>query len=332
MARPVAQTLTAMETLLAIDGGGSRTRCLAITREGRVIGSAESGASNHLLVGIDVVEASLHEAINSALAQAGAKRTEAICVSAGLAGVDYDGNGAAEMERLLNRFGFAHTVINGDMVIAHVGALGSRPGVLALAGTGSVILGIGPAGERVKVGGWGPVYGDEGSAYQIARMALIAAARAYDGRGPETSLLEGISQTLGLQDFRETVSRIYVQKMESREIAELSRVTYETAESGDRVAQGIFLHAAGDLAEAVGIAIRKLNLAGERLVSYQGSILSGCALVRERFSELLQQEFPGIAIRAPRFAPVIGAYLLGCTALGWTFPVEQESNLRKIAV
>jgi N-acetylglucosamine kinase-like BadF-type ATPase len=332
MARPLAQTLTAMETLLAIDGGGSRTRCLAITREGRVIGAAESGASNHLLVGIDVVEASLDEAINSALAQARLKRTEAICVSAGLAGVDYDGNGAAEIERLLSRLGFARTVINGDMVIAHVGALGNRPGVLALAGTGSVILGLGPAGERVKVGGWGPVYGDEGSAYQVARMALIAGARAYDGRGPQTSLLDAISQTLGLQDFRETISRIYVEKMEPREIAQLSRVTYETAESGDRVARGIFLQAAEDLAEGVSAAIRELNLTGERLVSYQGSILSACALVRARFSEILQQEFPGIAIRPPRFVPVIGAYLLGCTALGWTFPVEQESNLREIAV
>jgi N-acetylglucosamine kinase-like BadF-type ATPase len=163
-------------------------------------------------------------------------------------------------------------------------------------------------------------------------MALIAAAKGYDGRGPQTSLLEAISQTLGLQDFRETVSRIYVEKMESREIAQLSRVTYETAESGDRVAQGIFLHAAGDLAEGVSAAIRKLNLTGERLVSYQGSILSACTLVRERFSELLQQEFPDVVVRPPRFAPVIGAYLFGCTALGWAFPVEEEGNLMEIVV
>ena len=321
-----------METLLAIDGGGSRTRCLAMNREGSVIGEGESGASNHLLVAIDVVEASLDEAIKSALAQTRLKRTDAVCVSAGLAGVDYDGTGAAEMEGLLRRLGFARTVINGDMVIAHAGAISGRPGVLALAGTGSVILGIGPAGERVKVGGWGPVYGDEGSAYQIARMALIAAARAYDGRGPQTALLDAIIRTLSLHDFRDTLVRIYVEKMEARGIAQLCRVAYETTESGDQVARNIFLQAAQDLAEGVAAAIRKLNLAGERLVSYQGSIFGACTIVRERFSEILQQDFPGISIRPPRFAPVIGAYLLGCKALGWSFPVEEESNLRDIGV
>jgi len=321
-----------METILAIDGGGSRTRCLAINREGRVAGSGESGASNHLLAGIDVVESSLDEAISAALAQACLNRAEAVCISAGLAGVDYDGSGAPEMEALLRRLGFARAVINGDMVIAHVGAFSGSPGVLAVAGTGSVILGIGPAGERVKVGGWGPVYGDEGSAYQIARMALIAAARAYDGRGPQTALLDAISRTLGLNDFRETVARIYVEKMESRRIAQLCRVTYETAESRDQVARDIFLQAAADLAEGVAAAIRRLNLTGDRLVSYQGSIFAACTLVRERFSEILQQAFPGISIRPPRFSPVIGAYLLGCKALDWSFPVEQESNLRDIGV
>jgi N-acetylglucosamine kinase-like BadF-type ATPase len=319
-----------METLLAIDGGGSRTRCLAMNREGGVIGEGESGASNHLLVGSDVVEASLDDAINSALSQARLKRTDAVCVSAGLAGVDYDGSGAAEIEALLRRLGFERMVINGDMVIAHVGAISGRPGVLALAGTGSVILGIGPAGERVKIGGWGPIYGDEGSAYQIARMALIAAARAYDGRAPQTALVDAISRTLSVPDFRDTVRRIYVEKMEARGIAQLCRVTWETAELGDQVARDIFLEAAEDLAEGVAAAIRRLNLTGERLVSYQGSVFGACTLVRERFSNILQQEFPGISIKPPRFAPVIGAYLLGCKALGWSFPADQESNLKDI--
>lgn len=307
-----------MKVMLAIDGGGSRTRCRAITRAGHTLGAGASGASNHLLVALEVVSASLEEASNAALAQAQLERADVACVSAGLAGVDYDGSGAAEMKELFRELGFANAVINGDMVIAHAGALGGRSGVLALAGTGSAILGIDASGRRVKVGGWGPVYGDEGSAYSSAQHALRAAARAYDGRGPRTALLNVITRALGLNDFRETVARIYVGKMGPREIAALSRAVYETAEAGDEVARNIFLEAGADLAEGVAAALQQLNLAGERqVVSYQGSVLAACALVRERFSEALRRQFPDVSIQPPRATPALGAYLLGCAALGW---------------
>jgi N-acetylglucosamine kinase-like BadF-type ATPase len=322
-----------MKVMLAIDGGGSRTRCRAITRIGQTLGVGESGASNHLLVALKIVKASLEEAIDAALDQAQLKRADMACVSAGLAGVDYDGHGRAEMEELFNELSFACALVNGDMVIAHVGALGGRPGVLALAGTGSVILGIGEDGARFKVGGWGPVYGDEGSAYRITQSALTAAARAYDGRGPWTELLPAITQALGLREFKETVERIYIEKMEPREIAALCHAVYGTAKAGDVVARNIFLRAGEDLAEGVAAVLRKLTLTDEhRIVSYQGSVLAACTLVRERFSEKLRQQFPGISIRPPQFAPVVGAYLLGCEALGWPFPGERESSLRNIEI
>jgi glucosamine kinase len=314
-----------MEILLAIDGGGSRTRCLALDRSGRVVGSGESGPSNHLLVDRETVVSSLSAAIAGALG--GEDRSEVVCLSAGMAGVDYDGAGAAEMEAVFRALGFAHLVINGDMVIAHAGALGGQPGVLALAGTGSAILGIGLNGERVKVGGWGPVYGDEGSAYRIAQSALIAAARAYDGRGPQTELLPAMTEALGLHEFKETVARIYTEKMEPREIAALSHAVYETAETGDEVARNIFLRTGEDLAEGVAAALRQLTLTGEqKVVSYQGSVLTTCTLARERFSEKLLEQFPDASIRPPRGMPVIGAYLLGCEVLGWPLPVERKSS------
>ncbi|HAF21469.1 MAG TPA: hypothetical protein DCK93_00930 [Blastocatellia bacterium] len=307
-----------MEVILAIDGGGSRTRCLAIDQRGQVVSKGESGPSNHLLVARDVVKSSLAEAIDQTLTLGHLNRDDIICVSAGLAGVDFDGADAPAMEELLRKLGFAHAVVNGDMMIAHAGAFGMHEGVIALAGTGSAILGIGAGGKRVKVGGWGPVYGDEGSAYRIGQMSIRAAARDYDGRGPETSLTEALLRGLGLHEFRETVSRVYVEGMEPREIAALSSVAYEAAVAGDEVARTIFAQAGEELAESVAAAVRQLDFTGtEILVSYQGTVLEACALVRERFGDALRDGFPNIAIVPPRFEPVIGAYLLGCQALEW---------------
>lgn len=301
-----------------MDGGGSRTRCLAIDRSGQIVGRSMSGPSNHLLVARDEVVRSLAEATDKALAQSALDRADVRCVSAGLAGVDYDGRGADEMEEVFRELGFPQLLINGDMVIAHVGALQGRPGVVALAGTGSAILGIGVNKERVKVGGWGPVYGDEGSAYRIGQRALVAAARAYDGRGPLTALNETLTRALNLNDFRETVERVYVKGMEAREIAALSRVASEVAETGDDAARAIFLEAGEELAESVQSAINRLELeTSPTLVSYQGAVLSSCALVRENFIACLKKQNPQVSVLPPQFEPVIGAYLLGCEALGW---------------
>jgi N-acetylglucosamine kinase-like BadF-type ATPase len=277
-----------------------------------------AGPSNHLLVVGDVVARSLDEAIGEALLSGGLRREDVACLSAGLAGVDYNGVGAHEMEALLRSFGFDHLTINGDMVIAHAGALGARAGVVALAGTGSAILGVGAAGERVKVGGWGPVYGDEGSAYRIGQMALRAAARAFDGRGPATALTEAIMRDLCLRDFRETIASVYVRGMEPREIAALSRVAYEVAAAGDDVASAIFYQAGEELAESVEAAIRGLEMADDEVpVSYQGAVLESCLLVRQRFADALKARVPGAEVVPPQFEPVVGAYLLGRRALSW---------------
>ncbi len=313
-----------MKVILAIDGGGSRTRCLAINREAKVLGAGESGASNHLLVDKKIVRASLDEAIKAALAQAQIDSSDVVCISAGLAGVDFDGAGADEVDELFREFGFTNAVINGDMVIAHTGALAGQAGVLALAGTGSSILGIGADGKRVKVGGWGPIYGDEGSAYRIAQNCLRAAARNFDGRGTQTALLGLIIKELGLNDFTETVKRIYVEKIESREIAALCRPAYEVADGGDEAAIKIFGQAGEELAESVAAAIQRLNLTDAK-VSYQGSVLESCAIVREQFTKTLKKDFPKVEIAPPRFKPVIGAFLLGCKAAGWSL---DEDNFR----
>lgn len=305
-----------MNVILAIDGGGSHTRCLALGWSGRILGAGIGGASNHLLVDIKIVRASLDEAINAALAQATISVSDVDCISAGLAGVDYDGSGADEMECIFRDFGFAKMAVSGDMVTAHAGALAGQPGVLALAGTGSCVLGIGEDGTRIKVGGWGPVFGDEGSAYRIGQAALRASARDFDGRGPKTGLTAAIEKELGIRGFKESLGAVYLEKMQPTEIARLSKTAYKAAQDGDEVALSIFKTAGMELAECVAAAIRRLGFSGgDARVSYQGSVITKCEFMRESFYTCLADGFPGVAVIAPRFPPVIGAYLIGRTTL-----------------
>lgn len=305
-----------VEVILAIDGGATRTRCVAIDRAGRKLGEAERGASNHLQQTAEAVRTTLAEGVEETLRLANLCKGDVKCVSAGLAGVDYDGYGAAPMLALFRELGFECCLVYGDMVIAHAAALGMKPGIVVLAGTGSAIFGADLAGRRVKVGGWGPVYGDEGSAQRISQRAMIAAARAYDGRGPATALLEALTHDLNVSDFRESISVIY--GPEPRDIASLCRTVHRTAAAGDTVARSLFRQAAEELAEAVIAAARQLDLIHSPVaVSYQGGVAENCPLLVEFLQKRLEQHLPLARLHSPLWRPVIGAYLLACHSLDW---------------
>lgn len=300
------------DVILAIDGGATRTRCAAIDRGGRVLGRGEGGPANHLLVAHPVVRRSLARAIDEALVSAGIARSDVRCVAAGLAGVDYDGAGADVARTLFDPVGSAELAIDGDIVIAHRAAFDGGPGVLALAGTGSAILGIAPDGSRSKVGGWGPLYGNQGSAYWIARQALVAAASSYDGLGPPTSLVDAILGRLGLREFRETIDALYAAGLGDTEIAALAPVVDEAAARGDAVACAILEKAGHDLADGVVVLRDRLRLDGTHgVVSYHGTVLEGCRAVREAFIQALQRRVPDLRIEPPKNEPLIGAWVLG---------------------
>lgn len=310
-----------MEVILAFDGGASRTRCIAVDRSGKILGEAESGPSNHLHENGQSVQSRIAELTERTLHTANLSKGDITCVSAGLAGVDYDGYGAEPMKALFHRLGFPHCLIHGDVVIAHAAALGMRPGIVAVAGTGSIILGIDEVGCRVRVGGWGPLYGDEGSAQYIAAAALRAAAHAYDGRGPSTALVDALTHALGLSDFRNTISILYGPNAKS--IASLCPVAHRIALAGDSVARSLFDAAGDELTEGVVTAARRLRLEDSHLlISYQGGVAEHCALLVERMREHLHERLPRAQLGPPRWRPVVGAYLLGCRSLGWEGKME----------
>lgn len=305
-----------MEAILALDGGATRTRCMAIDRSGRILAEAERGASNHLQGSGQAVRAALTDAVEESLRLANLRKCDVKCLSAGLAGVDYDGYGAEPMLTLFRELGFERCLISGDMVIAHAGALEVKPGILILAGTGSAIYGSDASGRSVKVGGWGPAYGDEGSAHWIAVEGMKAPTRAYDGCGPGTALLEALTQDLDLSDFRSSIFVLY--GPQPRSMASLCKVVYRVAVAGDAVARGLFRHAADELADGVVAAARQLGSADSPLaVSYQGGVAENCPLLIELLRECLQNQLPLARLQPPLWKPVIGAYLLACQSLGW---------------
>jgi N-acetylglucosamine kinase-like BadF-type ATPase len=309
--------MDSQQILIAIDGGGTKTRAIAFDRSGRALAEKIAGPSNHLGNERALVRDSLAEVIDGVLTATGRTREDVCTVSGGYAGVDYDGNGEDAMREILAEIGITECVVRGDMVIAHEGALRGGSGVLALAGTGASYLGRSESGEVAKLGGWGYLFGDEGSAYWIGASALRAVSQQQDGRGPETLLTAMVCDIYGVKDFAQVVPCVYQPNADRRDIACLSRIVSEAAEAGDAVARRILEEAGDELARGAEALIHRLKIQSGCEVSYQGSVLKRGRIVRERFEAALKLSVPQARVVAPAAPPVYGAYSIGCHAVGW---------------
>jgi N-acetylglucosamine kinase-like BadF-type ATPase len=296
-------------TVLGLDGGASHTVCVIVNEAGQVLSRAVAGPCNHQSISLPAARAALAEAVGSARQEAGNPGLEAACL--GMAGLDRDADLLLIQEMIAPLFEGVPVVIVHDADIAlAAGTGGRRFGVAVIAGTGSIALGYNAAGKRVRAGGWGHFLGDEGSGYDIARRGLNAAARAWDGRGPATGLVERLLAVSGDRSLEELADRIYLDGWTVGQAAALAPVVLEAAEAGDRVALEIVAHAARELALMARVVIEALGLQDEEFPV----VLSGGIFASRQIFEPVRQGVNEIAplaeVARPAHEPAYGAALL----------------------
>src|SRR5262249_13889324 len=151
------------------------------------------------------------------------------------------------------RLRIPHFELVTDARAALEGALDGKQGVVLIAGTGSIAMGMNAARHVERSGGWGPTLGDEGSGYDIARQALKAVIASFDGRAPKTVLTDRICEQFGIETAKDLPGVIYSGDhngdSESVAIASLARLVAEAATEGDEVARDILARAGKDLGE-----------------------------------------------------------------------------------
>jgi N-acetylglucosamine kinase-like BadF-type ATPase len=177
-----------------------------------------------------------------------------------------------------------------DAEIALAGATRTGRGIIVIAGTGSIAFGRHEAGATARVGGWGYLFGDEGSAYDIARQALRAALREEEGWGPRTALRQTLLEATGAKDANEALHLFYTPEWPRDRIAGLAPLVDAAAVSGDETAREVLQYAALQLATLAASVQRRLWHRGEAVeVAFTGGVFENRS-IRERFQELVQLE------------------------------------------
>src|SRR5699024_563699 len=157
-------------------------------------------------------------------------------------------------DALERRWGCEALVVN-DVIAAYLGALGSRPGILLEAGTGSLVVGIADGRVPVVLDGWGSLAGDRGSGFALGRAGLRAAFAALDGTAPPTSLTPALTGP----DPERTLRELYASSTQTRDVAALAPLVLHAAAEGDEVARGAVDAVAAELVALVLAAGRRLE-------------------------------------------------------------------------
>lgn len=261
-----------MNYIIGIDGGGTKTLALLADLDGHVIARSASGPSNYNAVGFESACAALEDAINT-VRQDHPGKVSALCL--GLAGVGREDD--VEQFRLWAIEKFPDTavkVVNDAEILL---AAGSPTGaaIALICGTGSIVYGRTAMGELIRAGGWGYLFGDEGSGYSIGAAALRAVMKAYDGRGDSTLLVVLVLARRSLISPPELVRNIYGAEAPRLEIATLADLVEQAADQGDKVAIAVLDEAARELAQTVAVVYPKLGASTPQLILTGGTILYG---------------------------------------------------------
>jgi glucosamine kinase len=252
-----------------VDGGGTRSTLLLSDAAGnelaRVSGAAGLVDPRHPERSAEVIA----QLVRMASAQAGLSAPPA-ALCAGLAGVGNEAERLAVEQALAGTAASVRVVSDGE--IALHGAFGGGPGVLLIAGTGSVAYGRGPDGRMDRTGGWGMYVGDEGSGYALGRAALAAALRSVDGREAETRLLSRVLEVLNLDGPRGIPP--WAGRAAKGDVASLARHVLDLAAAGDAVALRLVEQQAAELAShVIALAHRLGPWPGDVPVVFHGGVL-----------------------------------------------------------
>lgn len=282
--------MAAMSLFLAIDSGGTKTRCL-LADETRVLARATTGSVKLQRVAEAEATARLRAMLEEVAQTAGVRLTDVTRTCVGLAGFSID---AVRVwgEREIGSIVGGELVLLGDEEIALEGAFQGGPGILVIAGTGSIVMGRGADGAIYNAGGWGPALADEGSGHWIGSEALRAGFWAKD-RGIATALLTEIGEFWGAASLGELVGMANARP--APDFAALTPVVVKCADAGDELAIAVLERGGTELAESVALVALKMKESGaldEIGVAYTGSVLEHVAQVRAAMVAALKTTAP----------------------------------------
>jgi len=295
---------------LGVDGGGTKTAFCLVTPDREVIAQVQGPSTDYFAVGIDLVGRVLRDGVAEVCREAGIKPGD---IRHAFFGLPTYGEASADVPVLDaaagDALGHDRYACGNDVVCGWAGSLGGADGINIVSGTGSIAYGEN-RGRAARAGGWGELFGDEGSAYWIGIRGLSGFSRMSDGRLPAGPLYPLVKERLELHEDLDLVDLVLNRWQGARgRIAAVAQVVAEAADQGDGHAAGILAEAARELAATVDVTRVRLGFADGDVVpvSYSGGVFKAGPSILDAFRRELTTRSPSYELRDPLYPPHIGA-------------------------
>lgn len=296
---------------LGVDGGGTKTHIALMNSAGDIVSEGFAGPANPLRVGVETSVANILKAINDACDAGGLSRGDITSATLGLAGVRRMDIRQRIRDSFVQHIRVKRIEVITDAEIAWYGTTLGKPGLVVIAGTGSICFGKNAKGEIAISGGWGPLAGDEGGGVGIARDALHAVAKASDGRGKQTALSKQASDYFRASGPENLIVAIYSPQVDNSRIAGFARLVVESALEGDTIAVDILNDAGRELGVAATAVIKKLRLSRQKIpIGCVGSVFKAGSILTKTMIGTIHQAAPKAYLTEPVMPPAHAAALM----------------------
>ena len=304
--------------VIGIDGGGTKTHAVIADMEGNVIAEHTAGPSNFQIIGVPKAARTIFSLMKECAvsAECGMNQIHSTVLGLTGAGRTADQNRMADGLKKYavgKKVKLNKVIVESDARIALEGAFKGKPGIILIAGTGSIVFGKDSLGTIHRVGGWGRLLGDEGGGYFLGHLGMIAVVHQLDGRGDPTLLTKLVAKKYGLSDQTSIIREVYNNAFD---VASIAPLVLEAASQNDVICRMIIEQAAIELTKHIRVMTRKLETTENTDVhskvelSLIGGLMSETSILREIFVKYIEVNYPHVQIIPPMSSPAYGAVVM----------------------
>ncbi|MFB1081890.1 N-acetylglucosamine kinase [Jeotgalibacillus sp. JSM ZJ347] len=295
---------------IGIDGGGTKTSCVIGDCEGKILATSLTGSSNIHSNPHHQVKERLLQLITDVMQKTDISIDQIAGIQLCLSGCDRESD-KKHIREFFRGTKFEKKIgIANDAIAALYAGTAGAPGIVLIAGTGSIAYGLSKdQSNPVRVGGWGYLLGDEGSGYHIGQMALTSVLKSFDGRGPHTLLTTMLMEHFEIKNIQEIIPIIYGDQYTRTLIASLAEIVMKAEASGDGVAADILEQAVIEKCFIVKAAISQMK-ENEIPIVLHGGLFSNDRYKKKFCTQLRSELNTEVNMIESHLPPVAGAYIL----------------------
>lgn len=305
-----------MKYVLAIDGGGTKTKVICADESGQILGEGQSGPTSLTATSVGAASLNLREGIRQAVEKlpAGFQISNLVMGLAGMDTPQEEEQSRQVFSQVLAYWQIADFNLVNDIAIALASGSDNPNAVALISGTGSNCFGRNDHGETAKTGGYDFLLTDQGSGYEIGRSVLRAAVKSFDGRGPDTRLEQLVCDHFRIASIAELKSHVYNPPLAKSEVATLAPLCLKATQAGDEIADNILHQAADELALMATTVIKKLQLQEVELDLVMAGSILGVESIRLTVEGEVKLVAPKVIVQQLITDPVMGALKMALSA------------------